>query len=242
MVRRLCVDGYSIPRFRVYRAVRASPGTVAAVLSDPVAFADRLPLTFGVEIVGLLPEDPARGRQDVQAHAVRMRYFLLPPFVVEDYTLRFVAGPYRRTSPGGETTFPATEQNSIALKWTRLDSRIARRLDGSARFEPLAEGLLLLRYDTFVAMRAHDPDARTSRAVAVAQAVGAVVRRVDRVMERAQRVLDADPDTLRGPRRRQRLRLDALVQAAAEIGAVVDTFPEDDPLLLGFERPWQKTP
>ena len=147
VVHRMCVPGFANPRYRVFRAVRATPETVAAILADPADFADRLPLTLQTREVELPSDDPARGRDDVAVRAVRMRYFLVPAIVAEDYTLRFVAGPFRRGGVPGAAVLPGSEYDSVALKWTRLDSRIARHLDGSARFEPMGDDLLLLRYD-----------------------------------------------------------------------------------------------
>jgi|GEM_PF-6970871 len=237
VVRRMCVPGFTNPRYRVYRAVRATPETVATILSDPAGFASRLPLTFGSREVSLPPADPAHGRSDVAVHAVRMRYFLVPPWVAEDYTLRFVAGPYFRGGDGGGTTLPGTQYDSFAFKWTRLDSRIATHLDGSARFEPLAPGLLLLRYDTFLSFSPPASDARFSRyPPGVEAAIRQVVSRIDRYAERAQRVLDADPPLVDGPRRRLRRRLDGLADALRTTAAKVGSFPVDDIDLLGFGK------
>ena len=236
VVRRLCVPGYGNPRYRVYRAVKASPETVAAVLSDPAEFADRLPLTFASREVPLPPADPALGREDVAVRAVRMRYFLVPPWVAEDYTLRFVAGPYARGAEPAGRVLPGTRYDAFAFKWTRLDSRIATHLDGSARFEPLGPAQLLLRYDTFVAFGAASDEARyRPRPPGVEGAIRKVVRRIDRHLERAQRLRDAAPESLLGAARTRRARLDALVEEARSLGEAVSSFPADDLQILGFD-------
>ncbi len=243
VVHRMCVPGFANPRYRVFRAVRATPETVAAILAAPADFADRLPLTVQTREVELPSEDPARGRDDVAVRAVRMRYFLVPPFVAEDYTLRFVAGPSRQGGVPGAAVLPGSDYDSVALKWTRLDSRIARHLDGSARFEPLGDDLLLLRYDTFLAFGDEDPQvAYKDRPPGVEPAIRAVVRRIDRWAERAQRIRDADPARQRGPTRALRQRLDALAAEAVAMGQAMAPFPADEPDLLGFGHFFERAP
>jgi len=237
VVHRLCVPGFSTPRFQVFRLVRAHPETVAAVVFDPVAFAERLPHTFAVEAASLLDGDPARERPDVAAAAVRMRYWLMPPFVAEDYTLRFVAGPYLRgvrTAP----TFGPDSFDSFAFKWIRQDARIADVLDGNARFEPYDGGRMLLRYETFVAFAPPGPDRRyTPRPPGVEDAIRAVVRRIGRTIERAQAVRDDDAAQLRGRRAALRRSIDDLVRRMNEAAADLAAFPSDEAPLLAWPGP-----
>lgn len=234
VVKKRCVPGYANPRYRIYRAVRATPMTVAAVSSDAVRFSDRLPGTFGVQAVDLDADDPARERAPDSVHAVRMRYFVVAPLVVEDYTLRFVAGPYLQPAAPLPPRFLMSEHNAFAFKWTRLASNLAKVLDGSARFEPLDEERSLMRYDTFVAFGGAADARYRPNPPGVEGAIRQVVNRIARQAERAQMLLDADPDSLRGWKRTLRTWLDGLVAEMDGNPALHAGFPADDRELLAW--------
>lgn len=234
VVKKLCVPGYSNPRYRIYRVVQATPMTVAAVSSDPVRFSDRLPATFGVRRVEIAADDPARERAPDAVQAVRMRYFVVAPVVVEDYTLRFVAGPYLQAAAPMPPRFARSDHNAFAFKWTRLRSNLAKVLDGSARFEPLDEQRSIMRYDTFVAFGGSADARYRPNPPGVEGAIRQVVHRIARQAERAQLLLDADPEALRGWKRSLRTYLDGLIAAMDGKDSLHVGFPADDRELLAW--------
>jgi hypothetical protein len=229
VVHALCVPGFTSPRFRVYMRVDGTPLTAGATLDDSVAFTRRIPGTVRSRRVEPASDDPLLG--DPRVRYVRMDYVVFLP-VVEDYTLRFVGGPYRHADESVPVLWD--RWNAFAIKWTRFAARISDVLDGNARFEAIDERTALLRYDTFVSPSPYSADAvYRGEPAGFRAAILSVVRSVRRAVEANQRLLDGS-----APRDAARKRaLVEKLEALQRDGSMHAPFPADRPDWLRYPGP-----